>query len=84
MRPSLFVGLTESDRIVFRCAYIPTFATHGQKFLAVIGPFQTRRAAELTAQRGTGNPHIQTVKDAERIGKDYQEDYNPKTHEWKF
>ena len=41
----------------------------GETVLALIGPFRTVRAAELTAKTGAGNPHIQCVADAERIAK---------------
>ena len=36
-----------------------------------IGPFRTRFAAELMADFGENNPHIQHVEDCERIAKKY-------------
>lgn len=38
---------------------------------AVIGPFRTVRGAEFMRQYGEGNPHCQTVGDAERLAKQY-------------
>ena len=36
-----------------------------------MGPFRTKRAALFTQHHGQGNPHIQTVNDAERIARKY-------------
>ena len=38
-------------------------------FLAVIGPFRTKRGAEFMRDYGSNNPHCQTVEDAERLAK---------------
>ena len=65
-----YVGFrTGSHDKVFRSAETPTEESHGQEYLAVMGPFRTVAAAEFTAKHGRGNPHIQTVGDAERIVK---------------
>ena len=55
--------------VVFTAETTPTEQTHGDKFAAVIGPFKTRRGAQFCALFGQGNPHIQTVNDAERLAK---------------
>lgn len=51
--------------VAFRSTEEPTEATHGDRFAAVVGPFQTRRAARWAEQYGQSNPHFQTVEDAE-------------------
>ncbi len=45
----------------------PTAITHGHQYLAVIGPFRTKRGAEFMRDYGQGNPHCQCVRDAERL-----------------
>ena len=73
----LYLGIRGCDihngqyvvREIFRAAVEPTFATHGEKYNAVIGPFRTRRGAELMRDYGAGNPHYQTVADAERFAR---------------
>lgn len=37
--------------------------------LYAVGPFRTRHAAEYMGRYGIGNPHLQTVADAERISR---------------
>ena len=60
--------LTDPHRLVaFRSATEPTRESHGHRFLAVIGPFRTMRAARVMARYGPGNPHLQSVSDAERL-----------------
>jgi len=61
-----YVGLTKYGRICFRSAIRPTEWTHGKQYLAVIGPFRTKRAA-IWAESQEFNPHFQNVNDAERI-----------------
>ena len=67
----IYVGRTSDKREVFRCAFTPTFDSHGDKYAAVIGPFRTMRGAKFMAEYGAGNPHIYHVDDAERIAKLY-------------
>ena len=62
-----YVGLKDGRREVFRSITVPTEASHGHLYGAVIGPFRTVRAARFMAQHGANNPHVQTVADAERI-----------------
>lgn len=38
---------------------------------ACIGPFRTVRGAAFMAEYGRGNPHVQCVADAERLGRLY-------------
>jgi hypothetical protein len=63
-----YVGVCETKRTAFRSETEPTHETHPQ-FNAVIGPFRTKRGAEFMRDHGGGNPHCQTVRDAERIAK---------------
>lgn len=71
-KPGIYVGLGKNRlREMFRCPVEPKRETHGEKYLAVIGPFRTVRGAKAMIHYGDGNPHIQHVRDAERIGKKY-------------
>lgn len=63
-----YVGLKDCKRTLFRSEATPTETTHPQ-FNAVIGPFKTRRGAEFMRDHSANNPHVQTVRDAERIAK---------------
>jgi len=72
MRARPYVGIgPDGKRKVFRAASKPEAETHGSIYSAVIGPFRTVRGAEFMAKHGAGNPHCQTVADAERIAADY-------------
>jgi hypothetical protein len=51
---------------VFLSAKTPIAATHGKKYLYVIGPFRTKAGAMVMAGSGS-SPLVQTVADAERI-----------------
>ncbi len=73
-RSRIYVGAVRGGkREVFRSASEPTETSHGEKYRYVIGPFRTVKGARLMADFGEGNPHVQTVGDAERIaaGKKY-------------
>jgi len=52
----------------------PTRDSHGDKYLAIIGPFITQRAAKWAAKYGQGNPHFTCVNDAEvlSLGGEYE------------
>lgn len=50
---------------------IPTFQSHGNQFDCMVGPFRTVRGLKAMIKWGRNNPHMQTVADAERIGKKY-------------
>lgn len=75
MRTKLYVGHVKGTMQgdVFRSETTPTRETHGQKYLAVVGPFRTRRAADWLADpvKGRFNPHCRCVADAERLAKKY-------------
>lgn len=70
-RQRFYVGLSNGKREVFKSASVPTEVTHGERYQAVIGPFQTKRGAEFMAKHGANNPHVQTVVDAERIARSF-------------
>lgn len=66
----IYVGLKPGSREVFRYETTPTEASHGHLYNAAVGPFQTMRGARWAASlAAVGNPHYQTVADAERIAK---------------
>ena len=66
----LYVGVPKKGAYqVFRSATTPTQKTHGDRFFAVIGPFRTKAAADIMAKYGKGNPHLQTVAQAEKLAK---------------
>lgn len=70
MKAHYFVGCkVGQSRTVFLHAGIPTAESHPM-FGYVIGPFRTRKAADLMASIGENNPHIRTVAEAERIAKE--------------
>lgn len=68
MKPKIWVGIVGTQREVFKHITVPT-AVSTPQYLAVIGPFRTRRGANFMAQQGGSNPHCQTVADAERLAK---------------
>lgn len=68
-RPKIYVGCKLKARKVFRALFVPTQESHGNIYAAVIGPFRTWRGAHFMATYGAGNPHCQTVADAERLAK---------------
>jgi len=45
------------------------YARYKDLHIALIGPFQTKRAAIWAAKYGNGNPHFQTVADAEKLAR---------------
>ena len=54
------------EREVFRALTEPTWLSHGDIYVAVVGPFRTKKGATFMAEHGRGNPHLQMVADAER------------------
>ncbi len=52
---------------MFTASYEPTLSSHGDKYIFVMGPFQTKRGAEWAEKYGTGNPHFRHVSDAEKF-----------------
>lgn len=70
MRRKWYVGLYGCGRMAFGTKAPVSEATHGNSYHAVIGPFKTMRAARFMARYGgSGNPHLQTVADAEMWAK---------------
>lgn len=66
-----YVGCKTGEWEVFESDIEPTTKTHGHLYNACIGPFPTKRGAEFMSKHGKGNPHCQTVAQAERLGKKY-------------
>jgi len=65
-----YVGIAKTgSRVAFGTKAEPTPQTHGSTYAAVIGPFITKRGARYMAQHGRNNPHLRSVRDAERIAK---------------
>lgn len=70
-KPKTYVGVYPvGPWEVFDYDHEPT-DRDGLPYIAVIGPFRTKRGAHFMADYGRGNPHLQTVSDAERIAKQY-------------
>jgi hypothetical protein len=68
----LYVGAKNGPPLsyeVFRSPFEPTHDSHGDIYLYVIGPFQTRRGADYMAKYGRNNPHLQHVSDAEYFAR---------------
>jgi len=62
-----YVGIKhDSSREVFQASDGPTEELYGSLYAAVIGPFKTQAGAKFMARYGAGNPHLQTVDDAEK------------------
>jgi len=74
-----YVGYKGGDMVMFRLdrGIEPTAMTTPQ-YAAVIGPFRSARGAAAMAFLGRGNPHMLTVADAERIGKEIGLHYDAK------
>lgn len=76
-RGRIYVGLVatsvELPRVVFVSVEKPTEETHGNRYACTIGPFDTLAGAEYMSAYGAGNPHCQTVEDAERLAAELQE-----------
>ena len=64
-----YVGITGREHVAFSSAQLPTEATHSHMYGAVIGPFQTKRAAVWAQNYGRCNPHFRHVADAERLSR---------------
>lgn len=71
----IYVGVkTGGKREVFRSTVTPTRETHGREYDYAIGPFRTKEGAAAMAVYGRGNPHIQTVSDAERLALQWKKE----------
>jgi len=65
-----YVGIRGGKYEVFYAGETPTEESHGHKYNAVIGPFRTKAGAQCMADYGGhGNPHLQTVNDAEKMAE---------------
>lgn len=71
----IYVGV-KPGRIMetFRADCTPTEETHGSTYIYAIGPFKTIQGARFMATYGAGNPHCQTVDQAEKLAKMYQKE----------
>ena len=70
LRFRYYVGCRHNGEYeIFRSVDTPLYVTHGKDYVLVIGPFRTKRGAVFMAEHGRGNPHLQTVADAERYAK---------------
>ena len=67
-RNKWYVGLNDGKRELFRSAVTPV---QDGRYLAVWGPFQTKRGALFGLRHGANNPHVQSVSDAERIARQH-------------
>ena len=65
MRPYVGIRLNTGKRETFWSARIPTQQTHGDKYAAAIGPFETIRGARFMVAHGVNNPHLPDVRAAE-------------------
>ena len=66
----IFVGYRYPEHpTVFRSMQTPTFATHGDQYQAVVGPFLSQRGADFMVRYGQGNPHCRTVDEAELLAR---------------
>lgn len=73
-KTKLYVGIKPGYvREVFRAAIEPTWDTHGQTYLCVIGPFRTKPGALFMRDYGGGNPHCRNVTEAERLARQYHD-----------
>lgn len=81
-----YVGLCFGQPIAFKSDFQPTPLTHGDSFIAVVGPFKTKRAAIWAASPAAiNNPHYQCVADAERISKqDKEEQSKMEDFQWRY
>src|SRR5260221_3744036 len=68
----------EPSRVVnqFRSAFEAERYGEPRGFTAAIGPFETQFAAELMADYGQANPHVQSSDDCERIARSLLEEAN--------
>jgi len=53
----------------FSLAYRPTERKQGRRWVYVIGPFRTKRAALWVERFGELNPHFRSVEDAEQLAR---------------
>lgn len=81
MRKRNYVGVKASNGVTyerFLSDSKPTRESYGDNYNAVVGPFRTKTGALAMVHYGHANPHIQTVSDAERVGKQHAADLKGK------
>ena len=61
----------QGDWVCFHATAIPTQESHGARFTAVIGPFQSKVGAAFFARYGKDNPDIRTAGDVERLARQH-------------
>ena len=73
MQKRIYLGV-KPGRIMetFRSDVTPTEETHGSLYIYAIGPFRTIQGARFMATYGAGNPHCQSVSQAEKLAKLFQ------------
>ena len=52
---------------MFQHDTIPTYLSHGDKYVGCIGPFKTKRGCFYMAKYGLFNPHCWSVEQAEHL-----------------
>jgi len=60
-------GATGWGYEAFQASETPVPVTHGDQYVFVIGPFDTKRGAKWAERYSFHNPHCQCVADAERL-----------------
>ena len=68
----IYLGYKEGKYEIVRTEVTPTKESHGHLYAGVVGPFRTLRGAKFMQKYGLGNPHCQTVSQAEKLGKQYE------------
>ena len=69
-RNRYYIGLASKGQELFRIARNVNGPSEvGHLYHAVIGPFDTKRAACIMFLYGKGNPNLQTVEDAKRMAR---------------
>jgi hypothetical protein len=69
IRNKIWLGVSGTNRVVFKYPTTPTQSTHELYYGYVIGPFKTMRGANYMAKYGVNNPHCTCVDDVERLAK---------------
>jgi len=64
-----FVGYTHTGNLEFFTSTSIPVREDNLPYLAVVGPFKTKRGALWAVKYGKDNPHFATVNDAERLAK---------------
>lgn len=61
----------QGDLFRFQSLTIPSRESHGARFTAVIGPFQSKVGAAFFARYGQDYPSIRTAGDVERLARQH-------------